>query len=162
MKLFNMYENPNMSQALMAEWAEVRQLEGEDLTTFMTRNQDLVDRAFLDYSDTHKQQLAVQAFCRGMQNLHMAELVALHARDNVNAALQAVGRLLSVPGQARGSAEPSLARSYKSTNSKYQSYAAGDTSQHEDDYYEEEQYYDAEGYANAEDETAECDYDELE
>ena len=30
MKLINMFENPNMSQALMAEWADARQLEAED------------------------------------------------------------------------------------------------------------------------------------
>ena len=39
----------------------------------MTRIQDLVERAFLSYSDVHKQQLAVQAFCRGMQNQNMAQ-----------------------------------------------------------------------------------------
>ncbi len=57
MKLVNMFENPNMSQALMAEWADVRQLDCEDLTTFMTRFQDLVEGAFLGYSDAQKQHL---------------------------------------------------------------------------------------------------------
>ena len=47
MKLINMFENPNMSQALMAEWADVRQLECDDITNFMTRIQYLVAPAFL-------------------------------------------------------------------------------------------------------------------
>ncbi len=41
-KVINMFQKPDMSQALMAEWAEVRQEEDEDYGSFMTRVQDLV------------------------------------------------------------------------------------------------------------------------
>ncbi len=74
----------------MAEWAEMKQKTDEDITTYMVRIQDLVEKAFVGYADVQKQQLAVQAFCRGMRDQNMAQLVTLTARDNVNSALQAV------------------------------------------------------------------------
>ncbi len=61
-----MFENPDMSQALMAEWSEVRQKEDEDYGRFMARVQAPVQRAFLGHTDPQRQKLAVQAFCRGM------------------------------------------------------------------------------------------------
>ena len=41
-----------------------------------------------------------------MRDQDMAQLVTLTAKDNVNSALQAVSRLMSVPGPTRDPAEP--------------------------------------------------------
>ena len=127
-KVISMFQQPDMSQVLMAEWSEMKQKTDEDITTFMVRIQDLVERAIVGYADAQKQQLAVQAFCRGMRDQNMAQLVTLTSKDNVNTALQAVSRLMSVPGPARdpADAQPSQVRSYRANASKYQSYAALD------------------------------------
>ena len=90
-KVIGMFQQPDMSQVLMAEWSEMRQKSDEDITTFMVRIQDLVERAFVGYADAQKQQLAVQAFCRGMRDQNMAQLVTLTARDNVNSASSIIG-----------------------------------------------------------------------
>ena len=170
-KVISMFQQPDMSQVLMAEWAEMRQKVDEDITTFMVRIQDLVEKAFVGYADAQKQQLAVQAFCRGMRDQNIAQLVTLTAKDNVNSALSAVSRLMSVPGPTRDPADPptSGVRSYRANASKYQSYAAVDDtqsqqyeSQQEDEYGGEEQYYDATDYGEQEYEVEEGDYDDHE
>ncbi len=83
-----------------------------------------------------------------MRDQDMAQLVTLTAKDNVNSALQAVSRLMSVPGPTRDPVDPqpSGVRSYRATASKYQSYAAVDDtlsqqyeSQQEDEYGGEDQ-----------------------
>jgi len=106
-----------------------------------------------------------------MRDQNMAQLVTLTAKDNVNCALQAVSRLMSVPGPTRDPAEPqsSQVRSYRANASKYQSYAAVDDAQsqqygpqQEEEYGEDDQFYDAEDYGEQEYETEEGDYDEHE
>ncbi len=61
-----MYKQPNMQAAVMTEWTQARQGNDEDLQTFMFRIQKMGKKAFSGFPNSHKQTLAVFAFCRGM------------------------------------------------------------------------------------------------
>ncbi len=54
----------------------------------MRRVQEMSEIALAGFPDSHKQQLAVFAFCRGMIDDKAAQLVMLHAKNQVHKAVR--------------------------------------------------------------------------
>ncbi len=72
-KISQFFKAPDLTQSLMKEFCEVQQDADESLNDFMTRVQDLVEKAFRKLPEDTKQNLAVNGFCSGMFDKDICE-----------------------------------------------------------------------------------------
>ena len=93
--LLSKYKQTNVQADVMAEWNQARQAVGEDLYAFMSRVQNLSEKAFLGFPDSRTQEMAVCAFCRGMLDDRAAQLVMLHAKKQVDKAVRTAVSLVN-------------------------------------------------------------------
>ena len=165
-KVITMYKQPNMQAAVMAEWTQARQLMNEDLQTFMFRIQEMGEKAFAGFPDSHKQQLAVFAFCRGMLDDKAAQLVMLHAKNQVHKAVKTATSLFGrthFPLVAAPEPLPPVPQTPpKLPKAKYQAYAAveqeePDTLQRDDEY---DVFQEGEDYGDHVENDHDAEYDE--
>ena len=114
-KMSKFFKAPDLTQSLMKEFCEVQQESDESLNDFMTRVQDLVEKAFRKLPDDTKQNLAVNGFCSGMIDKDIAKIVSFNAKGDVNKALSVAA---SVGCFSNPSTNSNLHK-YKPDKSKY-------------------------------------------
>ena len=137
--LVSLYKQPHMQASVMAEWTQVRQGAEEDLRSFMFRVQEMGEKAFIGFPDSHRQQLAVFAFCRGMIDTRAAQLVMLHAKNKVHKALSTATSLVGKTDVPLTIVPEPVPATTRATRAKYQAYAAVEKEDPNDDYRRDEE-----------------------